>query len=505
MQHNNNANPRVVLCLPPCPQELRIGEHLGLYYIDAYLKSKGVATVLLDGTNSDFKDVIKSIMEVDPLYIGITLPSHYLAESVSRLASKIKEHTNTKIVVGGHIMCFKGREFLNYANCVDIVVTHEGEIVSWELVKCFDSNTDIRHVRGILYRADDGNIRSTKSRKVFEYLDRLPFPTRPIDMPAFSVITGRGCYAKCSFCSVRAYTDKAGGKRWRRRSVENVALEIEELCHSKNARAISFVDDTFLGPGKIKHYAVELASEIHKRCPNLGWAINCRTPDVNFETISILKENGLCNIGLGLESASEHALQRMNKGATNEDNKKALQIAKELSLSVLPYFIFFEAETAFSEIEVNLQFLREHNLARPTVLRSQIVPYPGTGIYKTYKKAGLLKEHAFSYKVIFKNNMIDIISNAYNNVFKSVLNVEYNIQKQEFEADLLALHGDLYMKREIEFVWSQLSNTCLEIGCDIYDTVRNEGKVSSELLIKWKKIIGEKCIGIELPSPTERQ
>ena len=64
------------------------------------------------------------------------------------------------------------------------------------------------------------------------------------------LVSSRGCYKNCSFCSIAAYFDMFEGCRMRYRSVKSVFEEIKYLYQNYNIRKFCFWDDNFIIPGK---------------------------------------------------------------------------------------------------------------------------------------------------------------------------------------------------------------------------------------------------------------
>ena len=95
------------------------------------------------------------------------------------------------------------------------------------------------------------HVRVNSLRPFIKNLDELPFPKRNKYKEFgnhFTMVTSRGCYGNCSFCSVRAFysCDK---QLFRQRSADNIVDEIEDLTSKYDAKVISFMDDNFIGPG----------------------------------------------------------------------------------------------------------------------------------------------------------------------------------------------------------------------------------------------------------------
>ena len=90
-----------------------------------------------------------------------------------------------------------------------------------------------------------------------EELDELPFSDRELLYNAHQqsrstkikpFITGRGCPYDCAFCFNKAFSDlySGRGRRFRRRSPDNVIRELKEVTSQHDVRFILFMDDTFI-------------------------------------------------------------------------------------------------------------------------------------------------------------------------------------------------------------------------------------------------------------------
>lgn len=76
-----------------------------------------------------------------------------------------------------------------------------------------------------------------------------------------------------------------------------------------------------------------------------------------------MKRAGFFSFACGIENGSQSALTRMNKKATVEDNKRALELFKKYGYIVQMGYILFDKETTYQELVENYQFMLEYDFA----------------------------------------------------------------------------------------------------------------------------------------------
>ena len=156
-------------------------------------------------------------------------------------------------------------------------------------------------------------------------LDSLPFPAR--DLVPFeeylkrsggrwirmgarvvSVITSWGCPYRCTFCSVY----RVAGRKYRRRSPENVLDEIEELVKRYHAIVIAFEDDNLTADRK---RAMALFEKIARKFPKLQWITpnNVSIKNLDFDLLKLMKASGCRSVNLAFESGDADILHNVMK------------------------------------------------------------------------------------------------------------------------------------------------------------------------------------------------
>jgi len=197
-----------------------------------------------------------------------------------------------------------------------------------------------------------------------------------------SVITSRGCPAKCVFCSSKVTM----GHQFRPHSSEYVIKEIEHLISRYNVKHIQFVDDTFtISSERIK----KICEEIIRRKIDLEWHCFARVETVSEELLLLMKQAGCSTILFGIESGDESVLKNIKKGINLKKAEEVHRICRKIGINVLSSFIFGNPgetrETANKTITFAL------NLKPTFALFYRLVPYPGSQAYEQYNREGRMK------------------------------------------------------------------------------------------------------------------
>lgn len=381
-------------------------EYLGLEYIAAFLRQHGYKVLMLNcNLNMTAQKAAEIAIKEKPKIIGISVPTMPNLPGTFELVKNLRTSGyNGHICLGGHFATFSCKDILVTMQEVNTIVRGEGELTFFELLQTIESGEPLTEVKGIAFRKGK-EIIINQTRELIKDIDNLPFPSRDMlkeiidNSPALAraaIASGRGCYGKCTFCSVRAFYELSTGPKIRLRSPKNIVAEIEYLTTTFKTPAIFFIDDNFIGPGKVgKRRATEIAEEILKRGLDIKFTLYCRANDIEESLFKLLKRAGLVRVFVGIESGMQTVLDRYNKGTTVEQNVNAINIIKRLGIAWDIGFILYDPDTTFEELKENIRFIRETTLYRypaATLLLNGLTVYPGTPIEQIMKDNGRLKQ-----------------------------------------------------------------------------------------------------------------
>jgi len=310
---------------------------------------------------------------------------------------------NAHVVLGGYLPTLVTGELLDELPEIDSIIRGDGEHTLLALAQSLSDGKDWRDLEGISYR--DGNQGIINGNRVPADLDALPFPARDL-LPEVlfrggvpGVVASRGCFASCSFCCINSFHKASGAPGWRGRSPERIVDEIETLVKRWQVKMISFYDSNFIGPGAHGSLrAYEIGEEILKRGLQIDFALSTRPDQVEEELFRSLKQAGLKEVFLGIESMSQESLNLYKKKTTVQQNRRAVETLEKLEVYYRPGFILYEPYITLDQIRENLAFLKElvnHRYCNKHHFFKGLRIYRGSPLEKTLHRRGILKRNGW--------------------------------------------------------------------------------------------------------------
>ncbi len=358
------------------------------------------AALVPGSTLIDAPPARKKLADVLPLAKSFDLA--VLHTSTPSFASDVKvaeamkaENPNLKIGFVGAKVAVEAHKSLEAAPIVDFVAREEFDFTLKEMAE----GQDWSKVNGISYRNADGVIVHNDNRAIIENMDELPFVTEVykkhlriedyfigyLKHPYISIYTGRGCKSRCTFC---LWPQTVGGHRYRTRSVAHVIEEIKLARHYfPQVKEFFFDDDTFTDD-------LPRAEAIARELGKLGvtWSCNAKA-NVPYETLKVLRENGLRLLLVGYESGNQQILHNIKKGMRIEVAKEFTKNCHKLGITIHGTFILGLPGETKETIEETIKYATEIN--PHTIQVSLAAPYPGTFLFNQAVENGWLDiEHA---------------------------------------------------------------------------------------------------------------
>lgn len=412
---------RVALINPPILPQWNLettGTHLGLGYIASFLEQHKIDVDILDCIEQNYTipDIINIINNTDYQVIGFST-YFYNYPYVIRMAKMIKKmKPELFIIFGGYQPSLNYMRMKSDFKFADCFIIGEGEITTYNVIKNLNGDK-WKNVPGITYLSDD-RIVFTGNADLIEELDKLPWPKRVKYDTEMNIISTRGCYSECSFCSSTDFKKVCKGKYMRRRSPDDFVKEMTYLV-SRGAHKIFIYDSTFdISTPKGQEWVDKFIVLMKKQ--NLKTQFTCflRVNDVisQKERIKQLMSVGLVYVYVGIESLLQKHLDFYKKNVTVEQNIAALHILDDIGIRYDIGFLLFNPITEMQDILDTIRIFREQNFNRnkwiwlKPISHSLLIAYYGSGIYDYLLKNNLTDNSPKGYK--FENKDVELCFNV---------------------------------------------------------------------------------------------
>ena len=403
-------------------EEVKLGEALGLAYLDAALRKSrpdvGISLInaiidpelrgCRDDDSTDARVAARRVAAAAPILCGVSLVYRGQHDWTAAFAATLKQLApGCHIVVGGMWPTSAWELLLESIPQVDSICIGEGDRVILRLLDALESGGSWWAIPELAVRGEDGTpvaggrtaaqlgLRRPPvvARVPAAELGDLEFPTRgQLDAVlalggVIQVEASRGCNAGCTFCEARATT-------WRPRPAGHLVAELKLLADRYPGALVYMVDNIFLGFSADGSHLVrgrEIAREIIAQGIDVRFVIQDRAANVDRQTFSLLKQAGLCEVYLGIESFADSALRAMGKGsdASAEGNRRALRLLGELEIYTQFGFLPFHEKATFDELRTSFGGLRDACLDNPYLHASnfnELIPYEGTYLARRYQR-----------------------------------------------------------------------------------------------------------------------
>ena len=386
---------KIILIIPPSRSFRMPEEHLGVAYLAAEGEEKRHHVEILDCWLDEIGviDAVKHVLSGDYDVVGLS-PSMDSHKTTVQIIKKLRYRGfRGLIILGGYSATFEFKNyFLHTDKGLNVIFRGEADETFPKFLDFLDRKEDWTKMQGIVYLRDGKIVVNPPARRI-DNLDKLPFPRRDTleqvvkhRTPAH-VCDSRGCYNRCTFCSIGAFYDLTKDKfRWRGRSPENIAQELERL-QSMGVNMVKFLGDSFFGGSDWKERAYALCREIKKRNIKIKFRFSTRVNNIDKELFKELKCCGLFAVSLGVESGVQRKLDDYEKHTTVAQNLKAVKILKELGIYVQMGFILFDPWVTLKELEQEYIFLEQTKWCVTKGICSSLFTPDGTKITEKIRKS----------------------------------------------------------------------------------------------------------------------
>ena len=219
----------------------------------------------------------------------------------------------------------------------------------------------------------------------FQSMDELPFVDYSLLPPKAryfnpigkyfrfaTLVTGRGCPGKCTFCTVPDFY----GRKYRAMSGDRVAREVKSL-KEQGFREIFFRDENFTTS---RRRVVETCEAILRRSAKIDFIISSRVDEVDAELLGLLRRAGCRYIRYGVESGSDEMLKKVEKRTNREMITRTFRLTAEAGIKTHAHFIVGLPGEGSADVEATRDLIGR---IRPDTLTVGVfTPLPGSRLYR---------------------------------------------------------------------------------------------------------------------------
>ncbi len=348
-----------------------IAPPIGLLYLASYVRYKFhdyYNIKLLDMRIDKHNDSQLRLLVEDykPDIVGISVCSEDDSQ-LHKIAKIVKDcNKNIHFIAGGPHPTICWDDIIKDKN-IDIAVVGEGEITFYEILENIKEGRIYSNIPGVAYKMNGKTYVNTQ-RDYIKDLDELPFPSWDLlkiekyselkvnnmndilgGYKYMGIVTSRGCPYSCIYCH------GIFGKKFRKRSAENVFLEMKYLVRNYGIDEFHIYDDIFnLDTERVNNICDMIINE--RLNVRLAFPNGIRGDIIEKQLLSKLKDAGAYMVTFAVESASDRIQKLIKKNIRKKILLDNIDYSNKLGLLTKCYFMIgFPTET-MSEIRHTIDF-----------------------------------------------------------------------------------------------------------------------------------------------------
>jgi radical SAM superfamily enzyme YgiQ (UPF0313 family) len=339
---------------------------LGLMYLGAQLEAQGHKVDFLDLN----EDELPKDGDYDQLWVSTTSPQIF---ETKRIAQVTDGWTKTKRILGGagpwanpdthkeipYDLVFGGE--CDHPDTVRRIVEMT-ESFKPERYTLFPVNKNLNWVIPPLHRY---------AERYKAYMTDL---NTDIRHRMISITSSRGCMMNCAFCEVGRHGVIFGMVRYEPLSI--VEQQIKN-CVDAGWTGIAYYDDVF----PIQKPRTLAIMELHKKY-NIKFRCFLRTDIImkygGYEYLKQMRDGGLIEIFVGVESADNQIKDNIDKGTTIEQDTQVLEWCRQLGITYKASFILGLPGENKDSLEKTRNWILAQNPHGMRIQVGRLIPFKGT-------------------------------------------------------------------------------------------------------------------------------
>jgi radical SAM superfamily enzyme YgiQ (UPF0313 family) len=362
---------------------------LGLFYIAAQLEAQGHETDFFDLSLRELPED----GEFDQLWLSANSAQMY---EVRKIAEITKEFSHTTTVFGGSAVW---ADPILSMGLFHVHVVGEGDHPN--------------SIKKIIEFADDRERKTTYHPELSKTLDWVLPPVRrwSLDYHAYmtdsfgekyrmaSLFTTRGCPMSCAFCE-SGRNGVIWGNRTRYEPLWVVEEQIKE-CKDLGFTGLAYYDDVFILNRRRTLQLLDLNTKYDMR-----WRCFLRSDILcnqgGKEYLERMRDSGLIEVFVGVESADNRIKKNIHKGTTIEQDTKVLEWCRELGIRCKMSFVIGLPGESYESMNTTRDWILKH---RPDIVQiDRLIPFPGTPLTKNPDEYDLKYEETIDEEWFFRGN-----------------------------------------------------------------------------------------------------
>lgn len=280
-------------------------------------------------------------------------PRSYAGE-VGALTEIVRRRSGAPLILGGSGFSVAPRGWMNRVGA-DYGIVGEGEQAFPRLLDGIASGRPVDGLRGVLPRY--GQAAAGPADPV-DGLDALEPPAHDLCRYSsylarggfVSVQTKRGCPFECAYCVY----PRLEGRRYRLRTPERVADEMEAVLRASKARHFFFVDSVFNDP---RGHALAICAELSRRRLPARWMAFCNPVGFDPELARAMAGAGCIGVEFGLDAATEKMLCALGKPFRQEQIRAGMAAVHGARLPFAVHLLFGGPGETWDDVEEAQRFL----------------------------------------------------------------------------------------------------------------------------------------------------
>lgn len=335
------------------PPHLSIGsrmpnEHLpplGLLSIAGPLIDAQHKVKLLDADyfNYTIQTTAEKIMLEDADVLMLGHSGSTAAQPIINSITKIvrQEKPSVTIIIGGVFPTYHWKEILDDNPQVDYIVCGEGEETTLNLVTAIQNNHCLETIRGLALRINAVALQTLPARNIKNLDD---FRTGWELMKGYNytywgkrkavvIQFSRGCPYPCTYCGQSLFW-----KKWRHRSAQSLADEMEMLHKEHGIIVFNFADENPSSDPKAWREFLEALVAKNLKLILVG-SIRADNIVRDKAFLHLYKKAGFERFLLGIENYDELVLEKIKKAGTISKDKEAIKLLRKHNILSMATFV----------------------------------------------------------------------------------------------------------------------------------------------------------------------